>query len=366
MPQCCSLTPSEELLQLLPPRWRPTGLQGGLGWSQDTASFFCLPFQCASLTVCSPVQASCFSFLLSSCSVRIVFLAHSFFSAVPLHSFWASGETVLMHLLSRVSYMESWREVLYRLLRLWQSGTWRLPQTITTGTSKAISHFWRWKLRFCSLMSRICWGCSSPAKAWLSTFILLPILPPSSFLCLLRLCKCFTTLTQILPHIYKGLWPSAVVNHSLWSNLSFSACSSFITLPLPANDLPRAHRALTVSCTAHLQSCSVLDSPDFLVSHSDLLVLCYISTCSSSSVRQVLGWIRKALDMNYAARKWKVGGRSCRWRSVDYRCWFLGMYILSLNTALTATITGTWAGSPQHLHLKLVLRPQSGHLWTKS
>ena len=80
-------------------------------------------------------------------------------------------------------------------------------------------------------------GCSPPANTWLSTFTLLQILPPSSFH-LLRLCKCFTTLTQILPYIYKGSWPLAVVNHSPWSNLSFSPHSSFISLLLPVNGLP--------------------------------------------------------------------------------------------------------------------------------
>jgi len=109
-----------------------------------------------------------------------------------------------------------------------------------------------------------------------------------------------------------------VVNHSLWSNLSLSPRSTFIALPLPANDLPRSCRAPAVSLearTAHSQSCSGLDIPHFLVSHPDLLALHYISSCSSTSVQQVIACVRKALDMNWGPCNRKVGSRSCGWRS---------------------------------------------------
>lgn len=180
------------------------------------------------------------------------------------------------------------------------------------------------------MLLRICQACSSPANTRQSTFILVQNLPPPVlFLCLSRPCKSFTALTQFLPYIYKGLRPLAGGGHSPWSHLSLSPRSTFITLQLPVNDLPNSGRALAVSLgarTARSQSCSGLDFPDFLVSHSDLLALRYTSACSSSSVQRIIGCVRRALDMNCGTCKCKVGSSSCGWRSADHWCGVLGVW----------------------------------------
>lgn len=69
------------------------------------------------------------------------------------------------------------------------------------------------------------------------------------FLCLLRSCKSFITLTVL--YICKDLWPSPIVNHYPWSNWSPSPCSTFITLPLAVNDLPCTCRALSIPRGMH-------------------------------------------------------------------------------------------------------------------
>lgn len=127
-----------------------------------------------------------------------------------------------------------------------------------TGASKGISPFWNWRLKSCSLLLRIFQACSSPANTWLSTFIVVQNLPPPGlFLCLLRPYKSFTTLTQFLPYIYKGLWPLTVVNHSPWSHLSLSppqhlhhtavACKWFTQCWQGTDCIPRGmHHSLAV------------------------------------------------------------------------------------------------------------------------